>query len=753
MEIERKNKVTRTISIVCAVAAILDLLLLFRSFSAYLLFMAFVNALLSFVLYRGTGKDRECLIGIFAALTLHSVYQVFAANSLTAIGGLLLFLRIGGYAAILAFLLAIVSDKKVPIAGACAVVLANLWNSYQLIMSFRNLGAMLGSYGGGLSSKIILTLFLSILTMLTYSVPVVVTAVLIAANAIQIQNAKGGAPMQNPEKEAQDVQESESTTIDNPAEESGSNQSQTKISTPKLSTISKKTKIIAGIAAVALIALIVVLRTVSSPINKFNRALSSGDFALAQQLYSSNLQDGKFADAADQKLLGYLDSVKETYINDNSTFDEAQESALAVDDMIPVQDTLDALKVISDSKAALQSAETAEQDGDFYSAIEAYGKIDPIDTKDYATVDERISTAKSSLVAKALADATAAVQAGNYSTAIATLATVQESGYATPEIDTAILDSANAMVAACKTPSDYYAAYDQLKKIEQDGIDQLMTQVISASSVATVSEAETLIAQQKYMDAFKVLSTPKGDFVTSEIESALSKCAGLASDAILAEVENLKANSQYKEAYELLKDVDGALLTDSVKSAKSECENLYKNAVLDSAAQLAAQGDYDGAIAAINEGQRLLDAQELKDKADEYRLEKLKSEQLITVERTRVERSFLYSQAYVTVKNNTDKVVKEYVVAMIMLDSNGYPVNNSHSFDNYHGYANVHAGRADSVNIQPGGTYGNSSYWLIEGSCRKTMACVVSAEFYDGTTWNNPYFDPWVKFYAERPVN
>ena len=87
-----------------------------------------------------------------------------------------------------------------------------------------------------------------------------------------------------------------------------------------------------------------------------------------------------------------------------------------------------------------------------------------------------------------------------------------------------------------------------------------------------------------------------------------------------------------------------------------------------------------------------------------------------------------------------------------MLDSSGYPVNNSYSFDNFQGYKNVHGGKADSANIQPGKTFGEGYYWLIEGSCDKILACVVSAEFYDGTTWENPYLEQWLNLYAEKPV-
>ena len=226
----------------------------------------------------------------------------------------------------------------------------------------------------------------------------------------------------------------------------------------------------------------------------------------------------------------------------------------------------------------------------------------------------------------------------------------------------------------------------------------------------------------------------------------------LVAASLTAEVETRKRNGQYKEVCELLQKTDKTYLTDDLKAALDECQTLYKNSVLNTAAELAANGDYTGAIAAITEGQKLVNSPDMSDKKTEYTMKKQEAEQLVTVVRTSVKDSYIYSEATVVIKNQSDKVIKEFVVAMIMLDSNGYPVNNSYSFDNFLGYTNVHGGRADSANVQPGKTYGENSYWLIEGSCDKILACVVSAEFYDGTTWVNPYLETWIELYAEKPI-
>lgn len=556
--------------------------------------------------------------------------------------------------------------------------------------------------------------------------------------------------MEDPKKEAVETrQEDSDATTDSEAKLDINKVLDAPLS--KLRSLNKKTWAAIGIGSAVVIVLIVGLQIFFSPINKFSRALKHGDIAQAQELFDKNSYDKKFATKADEKLAIHLMDIEDSYVNGKTTYETAWEDTKAVAPLTSVQDTLDFLKEISKSKAAFDSAEEAESNGDFYAAIEKYEEVSPEDTKNYAVIEKRIAAAKDSLVTKALKDSGSLAQSGDYSAAIITLTDVREAGYATPEVDSALLQNVSDMIETCKEPSDYYEAYDQIKDIELEGISPLMSKAISAASKATVSKAEKFIDQKKYVDAFEVLALAEGDFVTPEIEKTLNNCTNLAANATLDEAKKMMSNQQYQEVCELLHDIDSRLLTDDVKAVRAECEGLYKQSVLSSAAELAKQGDYDGAIAEIKEGQKFLSGQDLTDKIGEYELEKLKINQLVTVEDTWVRESSVFNDAYVVVKNQTDKVLKEYTVAMIMLDSNGYPVNNKYEFKEFRG-KNVISGRADSVNVQPGGTYGANSYWHIENDCYKILACVVSAEFYDGTIWENPYFDPWVKFYAERPI-
>ena len=92
---------------------------------------------------------------------------------------------------------------------------------------------------------------------------------------------------------------------------------------------------------------------------------------------------------------------------------------------------------------------------------------------------------------------------------------------------------------------------------------------------------------------------------------------------------------------------------------------------------------------------------------------------------------------YVTVKNESNKVVKSYVVGLLCFDSYGYPVIPQYKDSNL-----IYA--QGTVNIQPGNTAGSNSYWILFSQTKLYIkACVKSVEYHDGTTWENPYFYWW----------
>lgn len=138
--------------------------------------------------------------------------------------------------------------------------------------------------------------------------------------------------------------------------------------------------------------------------------------------------------------------------------------------------------------------------------------------------------------------------------------------------------------------------------------------------------------------------------------------------------------------------------------------------------------------------------QEEKERKEAERIEQLKNSQEIVVLGIKVDGpGFLNSNdVYVTVKNQSNKYVKEYRVCMLVFDKNGYPLVPSYNSNN------IEYGKAVKT-LAPGEVYGNSSYWTI--FCAEKMnvkACVVSAEYQDGSIWKNEYYDIWLQQNKEK---
>lgn len=100
------------------------------------------------------------------------------------------------------------------------------------------------------------------------------------------------------------------------------------------------------------------------------------------------------------------------------------------------------------------------------------------------------------------------------------------------------------------------------------------------------------------------------------------------------------------------------------------------------------------------------------------------------------------------IKNNTDADIKNAIVAFTAWDSHDLPVKIKASFDFTDGSYIRQVNYAD-INLVPGATYGNQSGFEIdEGQdIQKLEAICVSYEAFDGSTWENPYYDEWTKLF------
>ncbi len=213
----------------------------------------------------------------------------------------------------------------------------------------------------------------------------------------------------------------------------------------------------------------------------------------------------------------------------------------------------------------------------------------------------------------------------------------------------------------------------------------------------------------------------------------------------------------YKNYFKVIeKDSDNYKIAQKfIKSNKSN----VKDIVLNDVEELIKNNDYIGAKEKLNGLNDLIENDntiaekfnEIEEKATKQEIEKYKSTQEVTVE-SAVPCTQWYSSdisgIQVIIKNNTDKVVKNFDVGVLAYDENDYPLNIE-----YNDFLLLGQGRA--VNVQPGQTYGDDEYFNIfynEEKIRKAIACVKKVEYYDGSKWENPYYQYWLEEYKGKPL-
>lgn len=237
----------------------------------------------------------------------------------------------------------------------------------------------------------------------------------------------------------------------------------------------------------------------------------------------------------------------------------------------------------------------------------------------------------------------------------------------------------------------------------------------------------------------------------------------------------------YKKAKEFQKEEDyiGAIKEyknvikedENYKAAQKQIEDMasnYKKDVLKQSKESAESHDYEKSISLLKEASSLISddndilsklavyEEKLEEKIAEERkqkIEKAKSGQELVVVNTKVVPDYfeINDQAQVIVENKTKKVIKYFDVGILMYDGNGYPIKSGTlAGDNL-----LFKGKAESVNIQPGQTFGRDSAWGLYtdyGTVSEIKACVISVEYYDGSKWTNDYYEYWEDENLGKPI-
>lgn len=99
--------------------------------------------------------------------------------------------------------------------------------------------------------------------------------------------------------------------------------------------------------------------------------------------------------------------------------------------------------------------------------------------------------------------------------------------------------------------------------------------------------------------------------------------------------------------------------------------------------------------------------------------------------------------------NNGSDDIRDAVVAFVAWDANGLPVKIEGKYD-FSGGQYVALCSFDAVNLIPGATYGYDSGMPLDSDTNNIAsfkAVVVSYTLFDGTEWNNPYYEAWRTMY------
>ncbi|WP_019640566.1 DUF5780 domain-containing protein [Paenibacillus fonticola] len=258
----------------------------------------------------------------------------------------------------------------------------------------------------------------------------------------------------------------------------------------------------------------------------------------------------------------------------------------------------------------------------------------------------------------------------------------------------------------------------------------------------------------------------KTSLLSSEVSAAQNEINELNDSRIAFKSgeEFLKSDNVKDALVELQKVIESDTYYDRAQVLISESSSSYKAIILADADKLSSEKQFEQAVNIINEALAIMpNDSELTAKKSVYekqneeklaaerkkKMEELKANQEVSVESSRIFNDWIYDEMIeIVVQNNTNKVVKEYTVGYMVFDKNNYPIKVGWLNEDY-----LKEGRAES-NIQPGKTNGkNDGGWDLDNSkAAKAIACVKEVEYYDGSKWENEYYDYWVEEYKEKPL-
>lgn len=193
----------------------------------------------------------------------------------------------------------------------------------------------------------------------------------------------------------------------------------------------------------------------------------------------------------------------------------------------------------------------------------------------------------------------------------------------------------------------------------------------------------------------------------------------------------------------------------SVKSKITELKDTYKKQLEDELSEYNQSGNYSSALEALDIAEKIFGEGSYAAKREQFEAIKNEHEKI-----TARDSQAVYSyDAHVSlkgngsddllvanVKNNSNNVVKMYIVAFCAYDKDGKLVSLS-SKSTPGELTDYVRCQNKSISLKPGHNTGSSFGWAIGDGIADNIyrldSCIISAEYEDGTVWNNPYYKYW----------
>lgn len=306
------------------------------------------------------------------------------------------------------------------------------------------------------------------------------------------------------------------------------------------------------------------------------------------------------------------------------------------------------------------------------------------------------------------------------------------------------------------------------KKIKDTGRKESEVRIYLLSDIQRIKQ-ELIDEKIDYSTASYRLDTiEKTNFIKLEARAAKDEIQLIhhSKNAFKAGEKYLK-DKNLKEALIEFKYVDKLDPGNYVKAQKviKERTTEYKLSALYEAEKLAGAENYGEAANLMSEALTIIAGDtDLKAKKDTYEkkheeilaaqlketVAKLKKKQKVIV----VENSTFDDKddtyLSITIKNNSNKTIKNYTVSWIGLNKYGRPVKTGWLGSSYLRIA------SEDYIIKPGKTAGSNFGWQVTGrysesiDAVKYVTCVKEVKYEDGSTWNNEYYDYWVDEFIDE---